>query len=394
MKFQSKKSMIKMMVVFGLTYLSLALPYVLAYQYMASLGLSATQQGMVMTAGAVLGLVLQFAFGFLCDRFASIKKFVLFGNVIMIISVWLFYTQTYNIFAFTVILGALWNAMFMNIEGMLDSWALEEDETCKNNYGVIRAFGSIGYIIGSFLVALIVNHWGYHAIGIFFVGTAIINSAFEVFTPDAQKAQKDNGEKLKISDVKGLIKNPNYVILVFCMFLAFSMVVGEIFCSAQKMNALGLDTAPTYTSLKASIAAFCELPLFFLGSVLVKKFGAIKMMVFALIVHMVRLVLTALCVSQVQLVGISCLQLFTYPCIMVSIKYIIDEEIPENLKSSGQQFAYAIYLTLAALVMPLFFGWLLDKIGLQGEIWFAAAITAIPIIALTLYGRKHPQKVS
>lgn len=379
------------MIVFGLTYLSLALPYVLAYQYMASLGFSATQQGMVMTSGAVLGLVLQFAFGFLCDRFASIKKFVLIGNIIMIISTWFFYTQSGSIFGLMVIFGALWDAMFMNIEGMLDSWALEENEVCKNNYGVIRAFGSIGYIIGSVLVAMIVNRWGYHSIAFCFVGTAVLNSIFELLTPDAQKAKTANGEELKLSDVGGLVKNPNYVILVFCMFLAFSMVVGEIFCSAQKMNALGLDTAPTYTSLKASIAAFCELPLFFLGSSLVKKFGAIKMMIFALAVHVLRLILTALCTSQIQLVYISCLQLFTYPCIMVSIKYIIDREIPDNLKSSGQQFAYAIYISLSSLVMPLFFGWLMDMIGLQGEIWFAAFITAIPIIALIVYAQKHPE---
>ena len=76
---------------------------------------------------------------------------------------------------------------------------------------------------------------------------------------------------------------------------------------------------------------------------------------------------------------------------MVSIKYIIDREIPDNLKSSGQQFAYAIYISLSSLVMPLFFGWLMDMIGLQGEIWFAAFITAIPIIALIVYTQKHPE---
>lgn len=380
--------MIKMMLVFASTYLSLALPYVLYYPYMGSMGYSASQQGLIMTAGSLLGVFAQMVFGFLCDRFKSIKRFVAIGNVIMIISVWFFYTQTSATFLLYIFFGAIYNALFQNIEGMLDSWALEVDETCKQNYGIIRAFGAIGWIGGSSLVAWIVGVWNYNAIGYWFVGTAVINMILEVITPDADKSQVKDTEKLQLSDVGKLLGNKRYVLIVFLLFLSFAMLVGEIFCSAQKMNALGLDTAANYASIKASVQAICELPLFFLGGFLIKKFGANKLMVFALFVHVIRMVLTAFAVTQMQLVLISALQLFTYPCMMVSIKVLVDNETPAELKSSGQQFAYAIYLSFAALIVPMLFGYLIDIVGLAAEVWITGGITLIPLIALLIYGKR------
>ena len=80
-------------------------------------------------------------------------------------------------------------------------------------------------------------------------------------------------------------------------------------------------------------------------------------------------------------------QMVTFPIIIISSKLMIDEIIPEKLKSSGQMAAMSVYMGLSLLIMPVFCSWLSEAIGCDPALLVVAGF-AVPAIVLILMFKK------
>ena len=71
------------------------------------------------------------------------------------------------------------------------------------------------------------------------------------------------------------------------------------------------------------------------------------------------------------------LQGVTYPLLMVASKIMVDEKTPENMRTSGQQVANAVYNSGSALVSPILVGLMEDNIGINNSLFVIAAMALI-----------------
>lgn len=356
------KNMTMLFVFYFMTFLAYALPYGYMQTFLAYVGYDVLERGIIISGCAIVAIVMQFFVGYLCDKFKTDKFFYNLLLAIFAVSSYIMYSVTEKNFFVHLIFISLLGGLERSCEAVQDAWCLETDEQCKNNYGAIRAFGAIGWMIGSPIAAWIIESYGYPYIGIVFAGLSVVNVLITFLMQDAVKVEKKEG-KISFADVQSLLKNKRFL-LVTGMFLIINIIaMADSYTVVDKMLSLG--ASETLVGARWSIQAFTELPLFFAGGWLLKKFGDYKLLIFGTIMYVLRFILYAFVQTPELMIAVSLLQGVTFPLIMVSCKTLVDGATPAELRASGQTIASSIYIGVSLLIAPTFAGLIASFVGLD-----------------------------
>jgi hypothetical protein len=379
----SRKLHIQFMAIFFVAYIAYAVSYTQMLPFLSDIGYTSSEKGLILSGAAVISIIGQFLFGFLCDKYKTVKKMFYLATIVFIMIVTWAYSVTEISFFFHLITLSLMGGFFRIVVGLLDSWTIERDPLLQKNYGIIRAFGSLGWIIGAPYTVWALSKGGYGSIGLNVGILSILTLLIGATMGDAQKVSHQ--APIKMVDIKQLLKKKQYIILLIILTLINIVLYADAYTIVNKILALG-GTA-TDISNKWVLQAFMELPLFFLGSVLYKRFSAKTLLMVGIFMFMVRFLLSALATSAAQLVMISATQLVTFPFILLSSKQLIDSESPAHLKSTGQLLGLSMYSGLSALISPLMSGFLVDWIGTDQTLIFFGLLCLVPL-GLSLWYRK------
>lgn len=359
---KKNKNMLMLCVLYTLSFFAYALPYGYMQTFLAYVGYSVLERGMIISGCALVAIVLQFFVGYLCDKYKTDKKFYNILIMLFAVTAYVMYSITEKNFFVHLIFVSLLGGLERSCEAVQDTWCLETDETCKNNYGAIRAFGAIGWMIGSPIAAWIIESYGYKYIGLVFACLAVLNVGITFLMQDAVKVEKTDG-KLSFADIKKFFKNKRFV-LVTSMFLIINIIaMADSYTVVDKMLALGADEG--LVGLRWSIQAFTELPLFFAGGWLLKKFGDFKLLVFGTLMYVLRFLLYAVVQTPELMIVVALMQGITFPLIMITCKTLVDSATPAELKASGQTIASSMYSGLSLLIAPTLAGTIASFVGLD-----------------------------
>lgn len=366
---------LQFMTVFLIAYIAYAISYTMMLPYLSSLNYTSSEKGLILSGTAVIAMTGQFLFGFLCDKYKSVKWMFYLTTIIFIILVYLGYSATKADFLFHILTISLMGGFFRVVVGLLDSWTIERDPILQKNYGIIRAFGSIGWIIGSPITVMILNQSGYGSLALWVAVLSIITLVFSFWIGDAQKVAHQ--EPVTINDLKLLLLKKQYLVLMAILVIISIPLFADAYTVVDKILKLG--GTPQDISNKWVLQAFCELPLFFFGSWLYKRFSAKTLLMVGIFMFIIRFLLSAIATTPFQLVLIASTQLVTFPFILLSSKILVDEESPGHLKSTGQLLGLALYTGLSALIAPLISGFMVDWVGTDNTLLFFAALCLIPL---------------
>ena len=362
MKIKAKINIIMLCVLYFMSFLSYALPYGYMQTFLAYVGYDVLERGMILSGCALVAIVLQFFVGYLCDKFKTDKWFYNILIALFALSSYIMYAISEKNFFVHLIFISLLGGLERSCEAVQDAWCLETDEDCKDNYGAIRAFGAIGWMIGSPIAAWIIETKGYPSIGLVFALLCVVNIVITFFMKDATKVEKKEG-KISFADIKKLLMNRRFI-LVTAMFLIVNIIaMADSYTVVDKM--LALHASESTIGARWSIQAFMELPLFFAGAWLLKKFDDYKLMVFGTIMYVLRFVLYALVQTPEWMIVVSLLQGITFPLIMITSKTLVDNATPIELRASGQTIASSIYIGVSMLIAPTLAGVLASMVGLD-----------------------------
>lgn len=343
------------------SFISFALPYGYMQTFLVYVGYDVVERGIILSGCAVVAILVQFFAGYLCDKYKTDKVFYNLIVILFVISTYVMYRVTEMNFFLHLIFISLVGGLFRTVMAVQDAWCLETDDDCKNNYGPIRAFGAVGWMIGSPLGAWVIEQYGYPSLGLVFAVLSIFNVAITFFMQDAIKQEKKEG--IHFSDLKKLVADKRYVIIVLIFLIINIIATADTYTMVDKMLVLGADEG--MIGARWSIQAFTELPLFFAGGYLLKKFGDYRLMIFGTVMYIIRFLLYAVVQSPEMLIAVSLLQCVTYPLIMITSKTLVDDTTPPELRASGQTIASAFYVGVSLLIAPVLSGILADAFGLD-----------------------------
>ena len=360
-----------------------AISYALLITFLTTLGYTATQRSFFFVADALFGMIFQVILGYLCDRHQKIKPYLYMLLLIYVIGTYALYRTTEMNFLVHMFLVPLVGSMLRLSASLSDSLTIETSEETRDNYGVIRLFCSIGWAVGSPVAAWIVAKWGYPMLGPSFIVFMALCVASILGIKDVKKVS--SSDPVTMADVQSLLRNPSYMLTVIILFLLFVVDMTQSYSVIDKiwyLNGSEKDVGNYWL-----MAAMLELPLFFYGGKVMQKIGSFKTIIIAGFFYGLRYVIYGLANSILFMFVGGALQGVTYPLLMVASKIMVDEKTPENMRTSGQQVANAVYNSGSALISPILVGLMEDNIGINNSL-FVIATMAFITTAITMFINK------
>lgn len=345
--------------------------------YLSKLGYTVIQRGYILAGSAVVAIVGQFLFGYLCDRFKKIKKFFLFAYILLVISSIGMFLIERNFFFYHLFTVSCMGGMVKVIMGLDETWMLEVDE---ENYGRLRAAGALGLTIGSPIAGFIVHSFQYHMLMIVFTAVSILLLYLILRSTDACK--KDS-ESIQLSSVKELLKNKSYLLLVLIFLFVYMIGTADQYVVIDKMLTIGAGNHEV--GIKWAVQSFMEVPLFLFASKILKKWKPITLLLTGTFMYSVKFILYGFFQSPWLIIATASLQLVTLPVIMLTSKVLIKAVTPKELCSSAQMFAMAIFIGFSGLITPLITAFLSKQIGYDWTLYVVAMFAVVPFLLIMVY---------
>lgn len=367
--------MIQVMFVFFMMFVGLYIPFTQRVPYLTSIGYSNAEMNIIFSIQAAVAFIYQLVFGFLCDKYRTIKKFFIGALIIGTLGTYLMFQITENIFFFHILTMAVMGSFLSLATGLLDSWALEIDPVIQRNYGAVRAMGTVGWIVGGYFVTLGLEYFGFASLGLTYTIISVIVLLLTLRLNDAVKEHRST--PLRIHDMKQLLFSKRYMIIVLVLLFGMMLATSDGILVVMKMEAL--NATPFEKYFRFASQAFVELPLLFLGAKLLEKYNPVKLLGFAVFMFAIRYVGYSLAPNPTWMIIVALLQAVTFPILMVASKQLIFRESPSHLRSSGQLFALSIYNGIGASLIPLITTFLINRGGIDFALMALATMMVIPL---------------
>ena len=384
-----KNTMILLCIFYTFSYFMLVFTNAYMLTYLDSIGYNAMQRGILLSGIAIVAILSPILIGFLCDRFKTVKKIYNLTLIGLLLVNLFLYQLTSQQFFIHLIFTALTGGLFHTLSTIQDTWTLEIDSFYKTRFGPIRAFGAIGWMIASPIAGWVVEKYGYSMLGYVFAGLAILNILFTLSLPDANK--EVNAKPIRFTELCELLKNPNYRLVVFIFLFINIMSSADGFTAIDKMISLGAKES--LIGFRWSLQAFVELPLFFAGTYLLRKFGGLKLTMFGTTMYILRFISYAFATTAEMIVIVSLMQLVTFPLTTLTSRTMVDHVTPTRLKSSGLAIASSIYVGIPALITPILAGMLISGFGIDIALVIIASLGSIALLLGIFYHKKSTANV-
>ncbi|AXQ77735.1 MFS transporter [Streptococcus chenjunshii] len=334
------------------SYISFGLCMTALIPFMADLGYNSYQRGYALSGYAVLNIVLQLIFGYLSDKWSTAKWITLVSMLIFVLAAARLFTWEEPSFFLLLGLVSISGGFLNCLCGLQDTWAIGINPYFRKKLSILKAFGSVGWALGSMGGALFLPKFGYRGIGLLIAGLGFWVLVMMFFLPDIAKFDKKSTVSGK--DLIGFFRIKAYIMLLLILFSLYAMVVANTSLVVDKM--LFLEASRIEISLKWGMGAVLEIPMYLFSMRFINKYGALAMLKASAVVSALQFLLFALAQHSFLIVLICILQVFTTPIILISSKWLIADLIPPHLSSSGQLLALSLYMGLSSLFIPLLSG--------------------------------------
>ena len=354
-----------------LIFVSLAAVNTQMIPFMTTVGYTLMQQGIILAGGAVCAIVGQFLFGYLCDRFHRIRCFFLIGYVIFLAAAVAMLLHEETLFTYHLFAIALSAGMVKVLMGLNETWMVEAD---GEHYGMLRAGGALGLCVGSPLTGFIVTQASYQVLLYALLGLTLLVCILLFFCKDVQK--QGNGSLKR--DLGQLLSDRQYLLLVLILLLIYIAGTADQYTVVDKLLAIGGNAQDV--GWKWGIQSFAEVPIFFIGNLLLKKLQARRLLLIGICMYAVKFFLYALFQTPLLLIVCALLQLVTLPLVLLASKELIRSISEPNTASSAQMFAMAVFIGGSALITPLLTSVMVGWIGYDPTLYAISAFCLLPLI--------------
>ncbi len=281
------------------------------------------------------------------------------GILMAVLSVLLL--QHMSIFALALITVIVLYFFFSPVASLSDSATISMLGADKAMYGRIRIGGTIGWGVFALVAGTMINRYGLKLAFWGFAFFMLIN----LFV--AQKLTYDDttGHESRMGGgVRFFLTSRRWQLFLAASFLGGLGASSVASFLAPYMTGLGANE--TQVGIGIMIATLTELPIFFFGNRLLRRFASQKLLSFSLLMMAVR----SICYALVQTTtGVFVVQAFggmIFPAMWLAGVAYADEHAPAGLKSTAQGLFGAMSFGFGAAVGGFLGGLLLESVGGRG----------------------------
>lgn len=351
--------------------------------YLASIGLSGGQTGLLLALVPLIGFLVQPLWGLLCDVYhihQQVLVFTCFG--VAATTAGFASTQDYRLLVIFMVLYAIARAP---IGSLVNSLALEflDQETSSEGFGSLRLWGSIGFAIAVFSIgALFVGNTIWWIIPIYAL-TNLALAAVALTIPDA----KVHGEVLWREGISLLLRDH-----VLMSFLFGSFLVGITLGVVNNYLAVYLtdiSAAGWLIGAAFAIQALIEVPLMARVPVFITRWGIGLTLIVGVAVLPVRWLMYAFIDEPLLVLPTQIFHSMAMTSLLVVGVLYIDQLLAPKLRASGQALYNASLHGLGPSIGLYAAGLIYQQAGMN-YVWLLCAAVALAgtvIIGFVVYRR-------
>jgi len=258
------------------------------------------------------------------------------------------------------ILIILFNIFMSPVASLSDSGTMSMLGQERGMYGRIRLGGTIGWGLFAPIAGVLVQNLGLKIA--FWVFSAImllnllVSHKFVFAAPDGHTASEGGLRKL--------LKNRNWI-----FFLLFALLGGVgAFSVASYLYAYMAELGASESTMgfALTIATLTELPVFFFGNHLIKRFTSYGLFMIALVLIGVRSLLYFLVDSPSMVLIVQVFSGMVFPAMWLAGVAYADENAPAGSKSTAQGVFGAVTFGFGSAIGGFIGGLLLESVGGRG----------------------------
>jgi MFS transporter, PPP family, 3-phenylpropionic acid transporter len=362
--------------------LSALMPFfVLFYQ---RLGFSGTQIGLLTGIPPLITLVAAPFWTGVADAKRWHKLVMGVGITVAVLSAFLLPSFTSFAVIFTIII--VFNIFLSPVASLADSATMNMLGDERAMYGRIRLGGTIGWgLFAPIAGAMVQNYglklafWSYSAIMLinFFVSQRFVHGSHEEGTS-------------KPSGIRVLLTNRRWINFLFIAFLGG---LGTFAVNAYLFPYMAeLGANETTMGFALTISTLTEMPIFFFGDRLVRKFTTYGLLLLALVMVAIRSLLLSVVSTPLMVLALQAFGGTIFPAMWLAGVSYADENAPAGLKSSAQGLFGAMCFGVGSAAGGFIGGLLLESIGGRGMFLVFGIIILVGLVIAEGIRRFFPDK--
>lgn len=346
--------------------------------YFKKNGLSQGEIGLAISLSTLAGILGQFVWGLLCDKLHTIKKNFIAANILIWIAIlsFLFLKNTLWVFIFMMILG------FAQVPqpSIIDTWILKRLPGKEEEYGHIRLWASAGFAVFALGFGWAINYFGFNIMFIaasFFILMTLIGT---LLLPDIPKDECGLSSLRK--SFKELISNKRYLFFIFICF-----IIGLAFRTIRLLLPLIIDNVKGDSGdlgLAYFFGVITEIPMFIASKKLTKRFKANVLVLFSVLLYTVEFIILILAASPFMVMVAMFAQGLAFGTYLPSVRLFVFENSPEELRTSAQTLADAIYSSLTAVIGTAVGGLIIETSGVKAVLKIGTGLLLLALVILVL----------
>jgi len=355
--------------------------FVLFYQ---RLGFNGAQIGLLTGIPPLVILVAAPFWTGLADSKHWHKLVMGFGIAVAVLAIFLLPSFTSFILVFALII--LFNIFFSPVSSLADSATMNMLGEERALYGRIRLGGTIGWGLFAPIAGGMVQNYGLKFAFWTFSAIMLINFfVSQRFVHRSHEESRSNSGGLRL-----LLTNRRWINF---LFLAFLGGLGSFSVSTYLFPYMAeLGARETMMGFALTISTLTEMPIFFFGDRLVKRFTNYGLLILALVMVVVRSLLYASVSTPAMVLVLQAFSGLIFPAMWVAGVSYADENAPAGLKSSAQGLFNAMSFGVGSAVGGFFGGLLLESIGGRGMFLIVGIVVGIGVVLAEGIRRLFPEK--
>ncbi len=281
------------------------------------------------------------------------------GILAAVISVLLL--QHMSVFALALVTVIVLYFFFSPVASLSDSATIAMLGADKAMYGRVRIGGTIGWGLFALIAGTMINNYG--------LKLAFWGFAFFMFINlfVAQKLTYDDTsghEALESCGVRFFLTSRRWQLFLAASFLGGLGASSVASFLAPYMTGLGANESQIGFAIM--IATLTELPIFFFGNRLLKRFAAQNLFSFSLLMMGIRAIFYAIVKTTAAVFVVQAFGGMIFPAMWLAGVAYADENAPAGLKSTAQGLFGAMSFGFGAAVGGFMGGLLLESVGGRG----------------------------
>lgn len=348
------------------------LPLFLQYR-----GLSGSQIGWVLAVESLAAIIAQPFWGFLSDKYKTIKKILFICLIGLLIFGFTFFhmSSLHTILIF----GAMFYFFASPIGGLNDSLAQRRAMQLGVTFGSIRMWGSVGFAISSLIVGEILSRYGIDYMVWIYLTFGVISLIILFPLTDIPAEQKP----VQLKDLGNIIKSKPF--LLFLGTMLFITVTHRMNDYYMALYIHELGGAENLIGLAWFAGVISEALVFAFAGFWFRRFHSLIFIIIAAIIYTIRWFLYASATDPMLIIALQFLHGITFGVFYTAAFDYVTRLIPSYLHSTGHLVFFAFYFGMSGIIGSLAGGSLIDFLGGSMMYSFMGILSGIGFVLFVIY---------